>query len=100
SEAVSFEQFLRWAPQVMQDFNEVDRYLVESETVFENLKNIKEIENWSLSGEDLSPMQKSYLKFMQNMGAVYKVLKKNVLEKNYGWQGLSYRLAHDQLHKD
>ena len=25
AEAVSFEMFLRWAPQVMQDFNEIDR---------------------------------------------------------------------------
>ncbi|HXB39346.1 MAG TPA: PD-(D/E)XK nuclease family protein [Bacteroidia bacterium] len=96
-EAVSFEQFLRWAPQVMQDFNEVDRYLVDSEKVFENLKSIKEIENWSLSGEKLSPMQEKYLAFMQQMGAVYKELKKNVLEKNYCWQGLSYRIAHDKL---
>ncbi len=96
-EAVSFEQFLRWSPQVMQDFNEVDRYLIDSEKVFENLKSIKEIENWSLSGEKLSPMQEKYLAFMTHMGAVYKELKKNVLEKNYGWQGLSYRIAHDKL---
>ena len=44
SNAVSFEQFLRWAPQVMQDFNEIDRYLINHQTVFENLKEIKEIE--------------------------------------------------------
>ncbi len=100
SEAVSFEQFLRWAPQVMQDFNEVDRYLVDSEKVFENLKNIKEIENWSLAGDELSPMQKRYLEFMQHMGAVYKEMRKNVLSKNYSWQGLSYRLAHDKLIKE
>jgi hypothetical protein len=97
SEAVSFEQFLRWAPQVMQDFNEIDRYLVNSETVFENLKNIKEIENWSLSNEELSPLQERYLKFMQSMGKVYKELKKEVLEKNYAWQGLSYRIAWEKL---
>ncbi len=99
-DAVSFEQFLRWAPQVMQDFNEVDRYLVPAETVFDNLKDIKEIENWSLSGEDLSPMQISYLRFMQNMGKVYKELKKNVLARNYGWQGLSYRLAYEKLNSE
>lgn len=97
NEAVSFEQFLRWAPQVMQDFNEVDRYLVDSEKVFENLRNIKEIENWSLGGEELSAMQKRYLEFMQNMGAVYKQLKKIVLEKKYAWQGLSYRMAYENL---
>ncbi len=97
AEAVNFEQFLRWAPQVMQDFNEVDRYLINSATVFENLKDIKEIESWSLGGDDLSPMQEKYLKFMQNMGKVYHELKKTVLEKGYAWQGLSYRIAHEKL---
>lgn len=100
SEAVSFEQFLRWAPQVMQDFNEIDRYLVDSENVFENLKSIKEIENWSLAGDELSPMQKRYFEFMQNMGRVYKELKAEVLTKNYAWQGLSYRIAWEKLKKD
>lgn len=100
SEAVSFEQFLRWAPQVMQDFNEVDRYLVDSEKVFEKLKSIKEIENWSLSASELSPMQQRYLDFMRNIGAVYKRLKETVLQKNYGWQGLSYRLAWDKLQRE
>ncbi|MGZ3941784.1 MAG: hypothetical protein ACXVOH_06745, partial [Bacteroidia bacterium] len=65
-EAVNFEQFLRWAPQVLQDFNEVDRYLVDSTTVFENLKDIKEIESWSLGTEQLSAMQEKYLNFMRN----------------------------------
>ena len=99
AEAVNFEQFLRWAPQVMQDFNEVDRYLINSETVFENLKDIKEIESWSLGGDDLSPMQKKYLDFMRDMGLVYHELKKTVLEKKYAWQGLSYRIAHEKLLK-
>ncbi|HWY37409.1 MAG TPA: PD-(D/E)XK nuclease family protein [Bacteroidia bacterium] len=96
-EAVNFEQFLRWAPQVMQDFNEVDRYLINPETVFENLKDIKEIESWSLGSDELSPMQKKYLEFMQNMGRVYKELKRISLEKNHAWQGLSYRIAHEKL---
>lgn len=99
SEAVSFEQFLRWAPQVMQDFNEVDRYLVDAGQVFDNLRNIKEIENWSLSAGELSPMQRRYLDFMRSMGAVYKRLRASVLQKNYGWQGLSYRLAYEKLVK-
>ncbi|MGZ6489910.1 MAG: PD-(D/E)XK nuclease family protein [Bacteroidia bacterium] len=99
-EAVNFEQFLRWAPQVLQDFNEVDRYLVNSTTVFENLKDIKEIESWSLGTEQLSQMQEKYLNFMRNMGLVYHELKKTVLQKNYAWQGLSYRIAHEKLFKN
>ena len=97
ADAVSFEQFLRWAPQVMQDFNEIDRYLIDHKTVFENLKEIKEIESWSLAEEKLSAMQENYLAFMRNLGKVYWLMKEQALHSQQGWQGLSYRLAHEKI---
>lgn len=96
---VSFEQFLRWAPQVMQDFNEIDRYLIDPDTVFENLRNIKEIESWSLAEEKLTAMQENYLAFMQNLGKVYKLMKANALATKQAWQGLSYRMAYESVAK-
>ncbi|HTA61879.1 MAG TPA: hypothetical protein VK835_05460, partial [Bacteroidia bacterium] len=100
ADAVSFEQFLRWAPQVMQDFNEIDRYLIEPETIFENLRNIKEIESWSLGEEKLTAMQENYLAFMQNLGKVYKLMKENALATKQAWQGLSYRVAYESVAKN
>jgi ATP-dependent helicase/nuclease subunit B len=100
ADAVSFEQFLRWAPQVMQDFNEIDRYLIEPETIFENLRNIKEIESWSLGEEKLTTMQENYLAFMQNLGKVYKLMKENALANKQAWQGLSYRVAYESVAKN
>ncbi len=97
AEAVSFEQFLRWAPQVMQDFNEIDRYLIEPKTIFENLRDIKEIESWSLAEEKLSAMQENYLAFMQNLGKIYTLMKANALRNKQAWQGLSYRVAYESV---
>lgn len=97
SNAVSFEQFLRWAPQVMQDFNEIDRYLINHQTVFENLREIKEIESWSLAEEKLSTMQENYLAFMKNLGKVYELMKETALQNKEVWQGLSYRVAHENI---
>ncbi len=100
SNAVSFEQFLRWAPQVMQDFNEIDRYLINHQTVFENLREIKEIESWSLAEEKLSAMQENYLAFMKNLGKVYMLMKEVALRDKQAWQGLSYRVAYENILKD
>lgn len=97
--AAGFEQFLRWAPQVLQDFNEIDRYLVNHETVFTNLREIKEIESWSLSQEKLSRAQENYLAFMQRLGQVYALLKEKCLAENTGWQGLAYRRAYENVLK-
>jgi len=99
AEAVSFEQFLRWAPQVMQDFNEIDRYLIDPKTIFENLRDIKEIESWSLAEEKLSTMQENYLTFMQNLGKVYEQMKGTALRNKQAWQGLSYRVAYENILK-
>ena len=38
-----FEQFGNWAKMLLQDFNEIDRYLLKPEHVFDYLKNIDDI---------------------------------------------------------
>ncbi|HEX7413513.1 MAG TPA: hypothetical protein VF411_05660, partial [Bacteroidia bacterium] len=98
--AVSFEQFLRWTPQVIQDFNEIDRYLINHETVFENLKEIREIESWSLAEEKLSSMQENYLVFMKNLGKIYLLMRGAALQDKQVWQGLSNRIAYENIVKN
>ena len=39
----SFDQFSKWAPIVLQDFNEIDRYLVPSSKIFDYLGAVQKI---------------------------------------------------------
>lgn len=87
----SFEDFGKWAPVLLNDFNEVDSYLVEGKDLFANLKNIKNIENWSLAGETLTEFQKNYLNWWDRLGAYYHEFRKRLLSKNMGYQGMAYR---------
>ena len=41
-----FETFLNWAPMLIADCNEIDRYLIDAKALFKNLRDIKELENW------------------------------------------------------
>ena len=41
-----FESFANWAKTLLQDFNEIDRYLLEPDKILNYLENIKEIEHW------------------------------------------------------
>lgn len=91
--AESFESFAKWGDLILQDFNEIDRYLVDAEDLYANLHSIKEIENWSLSGDELSEVQKNYLNFMKLIGAVYLDFTKRLTEANECYQGLGYRIA-------
>ena len=43
-EQESFETFANWAKTLLQDFNEIDRYLLEPDKILNYLENIKEVE--------------------------------------------------------
>lgn len=91
--AEPFDSFAKWGHLILQDFNEIDRYLVDAASLYTNLSNIKDIENWSLANEELSEFQKNYLEFMKHLGGIYSNFTKSLLEKNESYQGLSYREA-------
>ena len=70
-EPETFDAFLSWSSQILSDFNEIDKYLLESKAVFKNLKSIKEIESWSFNSENLSDTQKKFLEFWDLLGKLY-----------------------------
>ncbi len=91
SEQDSFEKFIQWAPVVLQDFNEIDSYVVDADKIFTNLSDLKRIESWSPN--DNSSLSQSYLNFFKTLNVLYKSFYNNLLEKNKAYQGLMYREA-------
>ncbi|MBI3519508.1 MAG: PD-(D/E)XK nuclease family protein [Bacteroidetes bacterium] len=94
--AEPFDAFVKWGNLMLQDFNEADRYLVDTHSLYQNLKEIKEIENWSLSAESLTPTQQDYCDFMSQMGTIYIEFSGILLQKKQAYQGLMYRKAVEQ----
>jgi ATP-dependent helicase/nuclease subunit B len=91
--AEPFDSFAKWGNLILQDFNEIDRYLVDAKALYSNLKEIKEIENWSLSEEKLSEFQVNYLDFMRHLGEIYSHFTETLLANNESYQGLAYKQA-------
>ena len=91
--AESFDAFAKWGTLMLQDFNEADRYLVDTDALYQNLKEIKEIESWSLNAEKLTTTQQDYVDFMFQMGTIYKAFAEVLLQKKQAYQGLMYRKA-------
>lgn len=96
AKAEPFESFAKWGSLMLQDFNEIDRYLVDVKNLYTNLKEIKEIENWSLSAEKLTDTQEDYCNFMFQMYEIYEEFTRVLLEKRFAYQGLMYRKAVEQ----
>jgi hypothetical protein len=90
----TFDEFSKWGQILLSDFNEVDRYLVDAKQLFGNLKNIKELETWSLNSEEaLTDFQKQYLDFWQQLGTYYSDFTERILAKKEAYQGLAYRIV-------
>lgn len=88
-----FETFANWAKTLLQDFNEIDRYLLEPDKVLKYLENIKEIEHWSVDVDKRTELIDKYLIFWKKLPLYYHSLYKYLFEKGIGYQGLIYREA-------
>lgn len=92
-----FEQFSNWGKTLLQDFNEIDRYLLTPNHVFSYLKDIEAIKRWNLEPKDKTKLIDNYLIFWENMPLYYDSFYQHLLSKGIGYQGLIYREAVDNL---
>jgi len=92
----SFEIFSKWAQILLQDFNEIDRYLIDSKSIFNYLSDIQDINHWSLE-ENQTSLIKNYLAFWKRLFSYYSALANKLIENGKGYQGLIYREAVENL---
>lgn len=95
-EKEEFDSFATWAPTLLSDFNEIDRYLVQSEPFFDYMGSIKALDRWNVSETETDSMR-SYLDFWQNLNALYNKLKFILLKQGRAYQGLIYRKAAEDI---
>lgn len=100
SEAQSFEVFANWGKTLLQDFNEIDRYLLDPTKILTYLDNIKEIEHWSLNAEARTELIAKHLEFWKLLPNYYSSLYNYLLEEKKGYQGMIYREAVLRIEQD
>lgn len=93
----SFELFANWAKTLLQDFNEIDRYLLEPNHVLSYLKDIEDIKKWGIEVENKTPLLEKYIDFWKLLPHYYQSLYNHLLNKGIGYQGLIYREAVNNL---
>lgn len=90
-DSILFDEFLNWGQIVLSDFEELERYLVDPNYMFRNLRDIKEIENWSFGEEKLSKRQQEFIDFWDRLPIYYKGLNEKLKEKGTIYSGKAYR---------
>lgn len=93
----SFDTFANWAKTLLQDFNEIDRYLLDPKHVLSYLKDIEDIKRWGIEVEQKTQLLENYIEFWKLLPAYYEALYNHLLNKGIGYQGLIYREAVQNL---
>lgn len=93
----SFDEFIAWGNTLLNDFDEIDRYLLSSEQVFKNLADIKEIEAWSFDSTELTEGQKRFMEFWDRLPDYYTRLNKKLSDENVCYMGKAYRFVAENI---
>ena len=98
----SFDEFLSWGSILLNDYDEIDRYLLSSEQVFKNLTAVKELENWevdswSFEKKELSEVQKRFMEFWDRLPIYYQLLNERLADESLCYIGKAYRFVAEQI---
>ncbi len=91
--AQPFEDFIQWAPQLLNDFNEVDSYLADARQLFSALTDTRAISVWNSENRPLTEFEKQYLRFYSSLYVYYSRLVDDLLEHKQAYPGLMCRMA-------
>ena len=79
------DQFFNWAPTLIQEFNEIDSQLVDSNDLFDFMGAVGEIEQWDPKEKD--GLKRKHLDFQNHQFSIF--FFKNLID----WSLISRKMA-------
>lgn len=104
----TFDEFLYWGEMLLNDFDDVDKYMANARMLFSNVTDLREIENdfsflsekqvaairafWSsFYPKGDSPNQREFLTVWQLLYELYVRLRERLSEEGKGYEGMIFR---------
>lgn len=88
---INFKEFQNQSSNLLKSFNDVERNLINHKTLFNELNNITEIDQWSLNEKNLSVNQQNFIFQFKKTGQLFKAFKKTLLKNRKGTSGVINR---------
>ncbi len=87
-----YNNFSAWSTNILNDFNEIDRYLIPPKEILDYLSAIASIKNWG-SNENPTSLVSEYTKFVKGLNKLYVEFNSSLFENRLAYQGMLYRHA-------
>ena len=91
------DSFIQLAPMILNDFNLIDKHLLNTNEFIFDLNSISEIDNWSLSEKELTKSQLDYVEFWKHLGALYKQFHEDLQVKGLATEGAIYKTVSKEI---
>ncbi|MCF8332288.1 MAG: PD-(D/E)XK nuclease family protein [Bacteroidales bacterium] len=89
------ENFLGWAPMMVNDFNSLDENLANATELFTFLSEAKALEKWRPNKPELSINEKQYVAFFRSLKTYYHKLREKLLKQRKAYHGMAIRAIHE-----
>lgn len=105
----TFDEFYYWGEMLLNDFDDIDKYLADPKQVFQNLADIKEIEIqfpipeeqlqiikefWTnFKSKDTSTIKENFISIWQKLQIIYEGYSQILQKEKIGYEGLLCREA-------
>jgi Inactivated superfamily I helicase len=112
-----FDDFVHWGDIIIKDFNDIDKYLVNANQLFTNIKDLKELDNdfsfltptqleavksfWTnfLKGGKFSEKKEFFISIWELMYSLYSNFKEKLRSIGEGYEGQIYRDVAENISK-
>lgn len=94
----TFEGFLQWGSTLLTDFNEIDHYLINPKHLFKNIRDFKEIDEWSFGEEEWTQTQKRFANFWDQLLPLYNAFQSHMNQIGLFYGGaIARKIAEDPI---
>lgn len=103
----SFDRFYFWGEMLLRDFNEIDKYMVNAELLFRDLRHQKELDAsfdyltdeqrkflldfWSEFELNITENKKQFLEIWVKLYALYEAYRQHLEKSNLAYEGMVHR---------
>ena len=108
-----FDQFYFWGDMLLRDFDEVDKYVVNAEQLFKDLRNQRELDSsfdyltkeqreflqsfWLSFEENLTKNKQNFLEVWNKLFLLYKTFKDELRTEGLAYEGMVHRESAESI---
>lgn len=113
----SFDEFIYWGEMLLNDFDDIDKYMVDARMLFRNVSDLKSLDDdfnylspeqvqairsfWSsFYPKGDSPNQQHFLELWEILYDLYASLRTSLAKDGCGYDGMIFREVVEQLEKE